>query len=220
MYDSLYFHYYKVKMMNIEQKRTFADVLKGSNQVQQSISNIAKQTEQTEQTDELVPVVLNHCFGGFSVSEEGVRRYLELKGVPFIEKAGNYGGSAFYINKDNVFDQLVCRTCNFTMHDCHCNSRLCTIYDDLIKLKCTCTPNEHGFYPNCRCTKKYFFGDRSFKRTDPLLVQVVQELKEKANGMCAKLHIEYLPKGTKYRINEYDGSESIETEHDICWSIA
>lgn len=227
----LYFYYYKVKMMNIEQKRTFAEVLKGNNKIQQSISNLANQTaqtkqtdktEQTEQTEELVPIVLNYCFGGFGVSDKAIRRYLELKGLPFIEKVGNYGDSTFYINEDNVFDQLVCRNCDATIHYCNCVSQCisCTIYDDLHTLKCTCTPNKCGYYINCHCTKKYFFGERDFKRTDLLLVQVIKELGEEANGMCAKLHIEYLPKGTKYRINEYDGSESIETEHDIRWTIA
>ena len=206
-------------MMNIEQKRTFAEVLTGNNKLQQSISDVANKTEQTE---ELVPIVLNYCYGGFGVSNEGIRRYLELKGLPFIEKARNYGSSAFYINEDNVFDQLMCRNCNFTIQDCDCDciSRFCTICDDLRKMKCTCKPNEHSFYSGCRCTEKYFCEDINFKRTDPLLVQVVKELGEKANGYCAKLAIEYLPKGTKYIINEYDGHESLQTEHDFHWSIA
>lgn len=57
-------------------------------------------------------------------------------------------------------------------------------------------------------------------RTDPVLVQVVEELGKEANGMCANLVIEELPSGTKYRIEEYDGLEHIETEDDIRWSVA
>ena len=57
-------------------------------------------------------------------------------------------------------------------------------------------------------------------RTDPILVQVVEELGERANGLCAELHIDDLAVGTKYRIREYDGLEYIETEEDIKWSVA
>jgi hypothetical protein len=57
-------------------------------------------------------------------------------------------------------------------------------------------------------------------RTDPILVQVVEELGDRANGMCAELYIDDLPVGTKYRIREYDGLEHIETEDDIRWSVA
>jgi hypothetical protein len=62
--------------------------------------------------------------------------------------------------------------------------------------------------------------DLDRNRTDPLLVQVVEEMGERANGMCAELYVDDLPSGTKYRIMEYDGLEHIETQDDIKWSIA
>src|ERR1700735_3599789 len=43
-------------------------------------------------------------------------------------------------------------------------------------------------------------------RTDPVLVQVVEELGEEANGRNATLAICELEPGTKYRIDEYDGA--------------
>jgi len=62
--------------------------------------------------------------------------------------------------------------------------------------------------------------DGDIDRTDLILVQVVEELGEDANGMCADLVIYDLPVGTKYRIDEYDGLEHIETEDSIKWSVA
>jgi hypothetical protein len=62
--------------------------------------------------------------------------------------------------------------------------------------------------------------DLDRNRTDPVLVQVVEELGERANGMCAELRIYEIAVGTKYRIDEYDGLEHIETEDDIRWSVA
>jgi hypothetical protein len=64
------------------------------------------------------------------------------------------------------------------------------------------------------------FYDRRIERDDPVLVQVVEKLGMKANGSCAKLCIEDLPKGTLYRITEYDGYESIETKYDMDWNVA
>lgn len=58
-------------------------------------------------------------------------------------------------------------------------------------------------------------------RSDPDLIQAIEELGEKAaSGKFAKLVIEDLPSGTRYRITEYDGYESIETDDDIEWSVA
>lgn len=68
--------------------------------------------------------------------------------------------------------------------------------------------------------EKAFFYDRELSRKDPVLVQVVEELGEKANGPCASLAIEEVPAGTLFRITEYDGLESIETQSDIDWEVA
>lgn len=57
-------------------------------------------------------------------------------------------------------------------------------------------------------TGEYFF-DRDLDRTDPILVQVVEELGDEADGRCASLVIEEVPAGTLYRITEYDGAESL-----------
>lgn len=65
-----------------------------------------------------------------------------------------------------------------------------------------------------------YFSERDLERTDPILIQVVEELGKEADGDCAKLVIEELPKGTLYRIDDYDGFESIEIAGDIDWSVA
>lgn len=56
---------------------------------------------------------------------------------------------------------------------------------------------------------------RNVERHDPALVQVVEELGDKANGEYAKLAIEevYGP----YRIDEYDGFESVKTPGGYDW---
>lgn len=57
-------------------------------------------------------------------------------------------------------------------------------------------------------------------RADPFLVQVVETLGKLANGNCANLAIKDIPAGTRYRINDYDGYETIELDYNVKWSIA
>lgn len=65
-----------------------------------------------------------------------------------------------------------------------------------------------------------FSAHNSLERDDPVLVQVVEELGAEANGDYARLDICDIPAGTRWRIREYDGYESIETPGDIDWNIA
>lgn len=57
-------------------------------------------------------------------------------------------------------------------------------------------------------------------RHDPILVQVVEELGEAASGACSKLLLEEVPSGTGYRIDDYDGYESVHTANDYAWTVA
>jgi hypothetical protein len=67
----------------------------------------------------------------------------------------------------------------------------------------------------------YDYGSiEDIKRHDRILVQVIKELGQAANGDCAKLKIETVPVGTAYRIDEYDGYESVMTAGDYQWEIA
>jgi hypothetical protein len=53
-------------------------------------------------------------------------------------------------------------------------------------------------------------------RHNPLLVQCVEELGEKAGGMCAELAIHTI-EGNLYRITEYDGYETVEVPDSVDW---
>jgi len=122
----------------------------------------------------MTKIVYNGCFGGFGLSDSAVRRYLELKGIPFTEEKSEYS-----------FRDVRFRIGTSVMGD-----------------------------------PEYFYDFQIEDRTDPILVQVVEELGDEASGDCAELCIRELEPGTKYRLQEYDGSEWIETEEDIIWSVA
>lgn len=60
---------------------------------------------------------------------------------------------------------------------------------------------------------KYWDDFLGSDRSHPLLIQVVEELGDRANGACAKLRIVEIPDGTDYEISEYDGMEHIAEKH-------
>lgn len=142
-------------------------------------------------------VVINNCYGGFSLSPKGERRYLELAGqnVYFYRQSK-------YNYKDN--------TTEFTRID-H--------IDDVPDLFFYCTNTDQGKtisdYP------EDVFYSRELKRNDPILVQVVEELGVEANGKCANLKIVDIEKGRWFKIDEYDGYESIQyRDIDDEWILA
>ena len=51
------------------------------------------------------------------------------------------------------------------------------------------------------------------ERTDPLFVQVVEELGDKASGQLADLRVIEIPDGIDYYIDDYDGIESVHERH-------
>jgi hypothetical protein len=56
---------------------------------------------------------------------------------------------------------------------------------------------------------KRFSGTWDIERDDALLVELVAQLGEGANGSHAELQINYYDEGMQYHISEYDGWESL-----------
>lgn len=50
-------------------------------------------------------------------------------------------------------------------------------------------------------------------RSDPVLISVIEDLGEKANGQCASIRIIEIPDDVNAIITEYDGFESVEEVH-------
>jgi hypothetical protein len=138
----------------------------------------------------MTKIVYNACYGGFSLSNEAIRRYAEIKGI------------TLYSEKDSMFTHYyLCPPEEFRR-----------LQDEDAD-----NPVSVGCYDR---SNAMYFSDRDIDRADPALVQVVEELGDRANGMCAKLCIEDVPAGTLYRIDEYDGFESVETKDTYEWKMA
>ena len=142
-------------------------------------------------------IVINNCYGGFALSNAAIRRYFELKGQEVW--LDEYEYNSLYTEIWLVPPE----------------DRTAELPGDW---------REHSIEVREEIERKYseqtWSARYDLDRVDPILVQVVEELGEDASGSCARLIIEELPKGTLYRINEYDGMESIETANSVDWSVA
>jgi len=138
-------------------------------------------------------VVINSCYGGFGLSYEGMLRYFELNGWKcYPVKNKDWELYTYWkIPKEEIKYQLTGKDwLNASEQD---------------RLKST---DEYNLYT---------VDDRSIDRDDPTLIQTIEELGEKANGQFAELKIINIPDGISYKIEEYDGLESIHETHQI-WS--
>jgi len=93
-------------------------------------------------------------------------------------------------------------------------------YSDLAGLGLTYKKHEDSPLSDWYTPDGEDWRDDEISRSDPFLVQVVEELGEEANDKTSRLQIEELPAGTLYRIDEYDGMESVMTQDDYDWSVA
>ena len=107
-------------------------------------------------------IVINACYGGFSLSDDAIMRYADLKGINLVV---------------DTPEKLI------------------------------------SFYYKDFISTENFFHDGDIPRDDPALVQVVEELGEKASDSCAKLRIVEIPDDVEWEIDEYDGSEWVSEKH-------
>ena len=107
-------------------------------------------------------IVINNCYGGFSLSEEAIELYLTKKGLEFSKEKSQHFSLIGY----NYF-----------------------------------VKGQEDWY------------DRHIDRDDPVLVEVVEVLGEKANGSCADLKVVEIPDGIEWQLEEYDGNEWVAEAH-------
>jgi len=140
----------------------------------------------------MTKVVYNAKCGGFSLSREACERYWELQ------------GKEVWIEQDKQFKSLDM----FTVWLVPPEERIKKPEDWYS------TPIEERIAYNKQYDEQTWYYGR-VDRHDPILVQVVEELGDKANGSYAKLAIEEV--SGPYRIDEYDGFESVETPGSYDW---
>lgn len=135
-------------------------------------------------------IVVNKCYGGFSLSPAATKRLAELK-TPgrkclFFER--DYSAKAY-----REITEAQATEKGFSW----------TAFDEI----------PPKFDPPNDWFDAHFIESNPRDRADPQLVLVVEELGDKANGECAKLRIVEIPDGVDWEISEYDGMEHIAETH-------
>ena len=134
-------------------------------------------------------IVINRCYGGFGLSARATKRLAELQG----------------------------RECYFFIQEYPSQKYIPISVEKADKAYTFCAWDIPNPDSNSHQHEHFIYYSMSVDRTDPKLIQVVEELGEKANGHCAKLKIIEIPNGVDYEIDDYDGVESVHERHN-CWS--
>ena len=139
-------------------------------------------------------IIINTCYGGYSLSKKAVKRMADIQGTHcFFFKSSIGNGNKGY-EPLSVDDEA--KTMFWTAF---------TI------------PNPNDFLVDGELPNKKYceieIESRPENRSDPVLLQVVEELGKEADGQCAELKIVEIPDGVQYHIDEYDGIESIHEDH-------
>ena len=127
-------------------------------------------------------VILNKCYGGFNVSKEGYMLYAKKKGITLYQYKQNFDNRKFIYtktNEDNIFN-------NYFIKDMGDNIEI--------------TNEDYEKY-------SLYLDDEH--REDPVLIEVVEELGEKASGRFGDLRVVEIPDDLDYVIDEYDGIETL-----------
>ena len=137
-------------------------------------------------------IVINNCYGGFSLSEEAIDRYLELKGLKLYKKYDEqWKFTSYYYVPYEEYEKV------------HKN--------DLTKTEWEGKDEGWGRYKESN--KLCWGGDRDIERNDPILIQVVEELGSNADGSVAELKVVEIPDDVEWDIEEYDGTEWVAEKH-------
>jgi hypothetical protein len=140
----------------------------------------------------MTKVVINRCFGGFSLSKEGVARYCELASLPC------------FIEEDTKFKSLDIFTCWLLPEGERLESKEGEAFYSM-------SMEDRKAYNAAHSEQTLY--DRDIERHDPYLVQLVEENSQLYSGRCADLSVVEIPDGVDYEIEEYDGREHVAEKH-------
>lgn len=136
-------------------------------------------------------VVINQCYGGFSLSPEALLWLYENGCKDIAIEVSEYYGLNKWPEKENQ------------------------VKEDIMKFeKYLANPGtSSSFIHVFTSDRKYVLIGRKIERTNPLLVKCVEINGDRSFGSCAKLEVVEIPDGVEFEIMDYDGMETIHEIH-------
>lgn len=128
-------------------------------------------------------IILNKCYGGFDVSKEAYMLYAKKKGLELYQYASDF------VN----FKKCIYKKTND---------------ETLFKNYFTKDMGDNVEINNEDYEKYNLYLDDTYRK-DPILIEVVEELGDKASGRLGDLKVVEIPDNSFYKIDEYDGVETI-----------
>lgn len=139
-------------------------------------------------------LVVNKCYGGFSVSHEAIMRYGELKGYDVV----------LYTRDDDT-------EADFAVYRRITDEEFETL--SLWEIMYVVNPPEGEtfelHYDDPDLVEFLSTYDFEKRRAEPEFIQVVEELGTRANGRFANLRLVEIPDGAEWNISDYDGLETV-----------
>lgn len=136
-------------------------------------------------------IVLNKRYGGFELSHEAKMKIFEKRGIKVFPYIGNWDGIQIFYEKftaERLAKGGILATVTYFRKDPALDE-----FDE--------TVTEDSKYDPIYLV---FDNDRSNKE----LIEVVEELGDKANTRFSELKVFEIPDGSKYEIDEHDGMET------------
>ena len=131
-------------------------------------------------------VVVNRCFGGFGLSDEAENLYALKKGFKLFRYE-----QVKYKHRDGEDKFIKVKSA---------------------KLSATFKKDHGDVFTEWPDDDSYWYSSE-VKRDCPELVEVVEELGDRANGDFADLEIVEIPDGIDWSIKDYDGNEHVAERH-------
>ncbi len=149
-------------------------------------------------------VVINKCYGGFDLSAIATKRLAELQGrncyffeIDYKTESDKYiPVSLENANKIFTFAFDIPNPNDILAHKKPWN-----------EMSIAERKNSNNLHD------QHSIRVRELERSDPLLIQIVEELGERANTRFSQLEIVEIPDGVEFVIEEYDGIEHIAEAH-------
>ena len=139
-------------------------------------------------------VVINRCFGGFSISLEAARH---------MAAAGSKRAQLDVADHEKTLLDFAAYKATGKVPDGR-DDFYGRIWD--ISIKYDKEPDFHGY--------GYVNGmDGGYERDDPLLVAAVEALGKESFGRASELAVVEIPDSVEWEIDEYDGKEHIAEKH-------